>query len=116
MQVLIQDLKLGDDRVFLKSILERASSREKDQVLIYTLISGSKNNKVIEKSYFKKIYPQTIAGIKWSAVQIATASGVCAVVENIFKQELRPTGYVNQEKLNTNDILCNQFGKYYMPD
>lgn len=114
MRVLMNDLKLNEDRSTLKRILEKAIPKTyQDIVVVYVTVEGIKNNELIEKSYVKKIYPATIHGLDWSAIQVSTASGVCAVADLVLGQANEYHGLVLQETFQLNDILANRFGQYY---
>lgn len=115
MRVLMNDLRLNEDRPTLKRILERAIPKTyQDIVVVYVSVAGIKNGELIEKSYVKKIYPQIIRGLEWSAIQVSTASGVCAVVDLLLGQANDYRGFVLQEKFRLVDILDNRFGHHYV--
>lgn len=114
MHFLMNDLKLNSDRETLKRILERALPKTyQDMVIIYVTVEGIKNGELIEKSYVKKIYPQEICGLLWSAIQVSTASGICAVVDLVLCKQNAYKGLVLQEQFPLMDILSNRFGQYY---
>ena len=114
MSFLMNDLKLNSDRDTLKRILERALPKTyQDMVIIYVAVEGLKDGELLEKSYIKKIYPQVICGLLWSAIQVSTASGVCAVVDNVLCQQHLYHGLILQEQFQLSDILTNRFGRYY---
>jgi saccharopine dehydrogenase-like NADP-dependent oxidoreductase len=114
MRFLMQTLKLNEDRDTLKKILERAIPKtNQDMVLVYVSVEGIKSGELIEESYVKKIYPKIIRGIKWSAIQLSTASAVCAVLEQVLAEDDRLHGLVLQEHFRLEDILNNRFGRFY---
>jgi len=114
MRLLMNDLRLNEDRVTLKRILENAIPKTyQDIVIVYVTIEGIKHGVLTEKSYVKKIYPETIRGLEWSAIQVSTASGVCAVVDLVLGQANDYRGLVLQEKFKLASVLENRFGKYY---
>lgn len=114
MRLLMNDLKLNEDRATLKHILERAIPKTyQDIVIVYVTVEGMKNGELSEKSYVKKIYPVTIRGLEWSAIQISTASGICAAVDLVMGQANEYKGLVLQEKFDLEAVLANRFGKYY---
>ena len=51
--------------------------------------------------------------LEWSAIQVSTASGVCAVVDLVLGQANEYKGLVLQEKFQLSDVLKNRFGRYY---
>ncbi|KTC65859.1 L-lysine dehydrogenase (plasmid) [Legionella adelaidensis] len=111
---LMNDLKLNEDRSILKTILERAIPKTyQDIVIIYVATGGIKQEELREHSYIKKIYPQKIEGIKWSAIQISTASGVCSVLDLILSQEDKYQGLILQESFTLNELLKNRFAQYF---
>ncbi|MDX2346395.1 MAG: saccharopine dehydrogenase C-terminal domain-containing protein [Legionella sp.] len=114
MKFLMQTLKLNEDRDTLKKILERAIPQTtQDMVLVYVSVEGIKNGELIEESYVKKIYPKIIRGIEWSAIQLSTASAVCAVLEQVLAEDDKLHGLVLQEHFKLDNILSNRFGRFY---
>lgn len=114
MRFLMNDLHLNDDRPTLKRIMEQSIPKTyQDIVIVYVSVVGMKRGELTEKSYEKKIYPQMIRGLKWSAIQVSTASGICAVVDLVMGQENEYKGMILQEKFNLKDVLENRFGHYY---
>src|SRR3990167_1168002 len=111
---MMHDLQLNADRPILQTILERALPKTyQDLVILYVTVAGLSNNVLIEKSYFKKIYPMIIHGLEWSAIQLSTAAGMCTVVDLILSQTPQLRGFVSQEAFNLSDILSNRFGIYF---
>ena len=114
MHFLMNDLKLNSDRETLKHILERALPKTyQDIVIIYVTVEGIKKGELIEHSYVKKIHPQMICGLIWSALQVSTAAGACAVIDNVLSQQHLYHGLVLQEQFKLSDITSNRFGHYY---
>lgn len=114
MRLLMNDLKLNEDRDTLKRILERAVPKTyQDIVIVYVSVEGMKQGELSEKSYVRKVYPATIHDLEWSAIQVSTASGVCAVVDLVLGQENEYHGLVLQENFHLKDVLANRFGRYY---
>lgn len=114
MRFLMNDLKLNQDRDTLQRIFENAIPKTyQDIVIVYVTAEGMKNGELIEKSYLKKNYPKTICGLNWSAIQVSTASGVCAVVDLVLGQANEYHGLILQETFRMSDVLANRFGQYY---
>lgn len=114
MRLLMNDLRLNEDRATLKRILENAIPKTyQDIVIVYVTVEGIKQGELTEKSYVKKIYPEVIRGLEWSAIQVSTASGICAVVDLVLGQSNEYKGLVLQEQFRLEDVLQNRFGKYY---
>ncbi|MEL7311165.1 MAG: saccharopine dehydrogenase C-terminal domain-containing protein [Pseudomonadota bacterium] len=114
MRLLMNGLKLRDDRQTLKRILENAVPQTlQDVVIVYTAVTGIQNGVLREENYVNKVYPQFVAGKLWSAIQITTASGICAVVDKVLAEPDRFNGFVAQEAFSLGEILDNRFGSYY---
>ena len=113
MRLLMNDLKLNQDRGTLKRILENAVPQTlQDVVIVYAAVTGMQNGELREENYVSKIYPQIIAGRLWSAIQVSTASGLCAVLDLVLTHPQRRTGLVTQESFRLPDILANRFGRH----
>jgi saccharopine dehydrogenase-like NADP-dependent oxidoreductase len=114
MRFLMNELRLNQDRQTLKHILENALPKTyQDMVIAYVAVEGLKQGELIEKSYVKKIYPATICGLEWSAIQVSTASSACAVMDLVLEQAEEHQGFVPQEHFKLSQILENRFGRYY---
>ena len=115
--LLMNDLKLNDDRSTLKRILEKAVPKTlQDVVLIYTSVTGLRQGELYEENFVQKIYPRTIAGKLWSAIQVTTAAGICSVVDLVFERSEQYRGFVTQESFDLPSILANRFGRLFQPD
>lgn len=111
---LMNDLRLNEDRTTLKRILENAIPKTyQDEVLIYVSVTGKKSGQLLEENYMKKVYPQRIAELQWSAIQVTTAAGITAVVDTVLNNPNQYRGLILQEQFKLQDILSNRFGKYY---
>jgi saccharopine dehydrogenase-like NADP-dependent oxidoreductase len=116
MRLLMNDLKLNHDRGTLKHILENAVPQTlQDVVVIYVAVTGKQDGELREENYVNKVYPQVIAGRLWSAIQVTTASGICAVVDLVLNSSGKHRGFVRQEDFPLLDVLQNRFGKHYAP-
>jgi saccharopine dehydrogenase-like NADP-dependent oxidoreductase len=113
MRLLMNDLKLNQDRGTLKRILENAVPQTlQDVVIVYAAVTGLQNGELREENYVSKIYPQIIAGRLWSAIQVSTAAGLCAVLDLVVTHPERRAGLVTQESFRLPDILANRFGRH----
>jgi saccharopine dehydrogenase-like NADP-dependent oxidoreductase len=114
MRLLMNDLKLNEDRDTLKRILENAIPKtSQDVVLVYVSVTGQQDNHFSEENYVKKFYPKKINGQHWSAIQLTTASEVCAILDLVVSQKGKFKGLVKQEQFSLHDITSNRFGQYY---
>jgi saccharopine dehydrogenase-like NADP-dependent oxidoreductase len=114
MRLLMNDLKLNQDRGTLKRILENAVPQTlKDVVIVYVAVSGRQDGELREENYVNKIYPQEILGRLWSAIQVTTAAGITAVVDLVLARPDGYRGFVRQEQFRLPEVLANRFGAWY---
>ena len=114
MRLLMNDLKLNQDRATLKRILENAVPQTlQDVVVIYVAVAGKQEGELREENYVNKVYPQLIAGRLWSAIQVTTAAGITAVVDLVLSSPKDYQGFVRQEQFSLPEILANRFGRWY---
>jgi saccharopine dehydrogenase-like NADP-dependent oxidoreductase len=113
-KLLVRDLRLGVRRDIMKDVLETAIPiTYQDVVLIFVTVSGWREGRLTQESYAKKIYSQNVGSRLMSAIQITTASGICAMCDLLVEGKLPTRGFVRQEETRLADFLANRFGKYY---
>lgn len=114
MRLLMNDLRLNEDRPTLKRILENSIPMTlQDVVLVYVSVTGTKDNQFIEESYVRKFYPKEMDGYRWSAIQLTAASGLCAILDLVLSSPGKYRGLVRQEQFTLKDLTENRFGRYY---
>lgn len=114
MKMLLEDLRLKERRGLLKDILETSVPiTHQDVVLIFVVVTGTREGRLTQESYAKKIYAQEIGGKLMSAIQITTAAGITAMVDLFFDGKLPQKGFIRQEQCDMGDFLANRFGRYY---
>ena len=113
-KMMVRDLRLGERREVFRDVLEAAVPMTKqDVVLIFVTVSGDQEGRLTQESYAKKIYSSEIRGKVWSAIQITTAAGICAMVDLHRDGKLPRKGFVRQEQARLGDFLENRFGRHY---
>ncbi len=114
MRFLTAELRLSVRRDLLKDILENAVPVTfQDVVVIFCTVSGRRKGQLVQLSDARKIYGESIGDEAWSAIQITTAAGICAVVDLYFEHRLAGTGLVRQEQVAFDDFMANRFGQHY---
>jgi saccharopine dehydrogenase-like NADP-dependent oxidoreductase len=114
MKVMVDELRLSEHREQFKEILERAVPVTfQDVVVTFCTVTGSRKGLLVQKSDARKIYHQQIGDELWSAIQITTAAGICAVLDLHVVGRLPRRGLVRQEQVTMEEFLANRFGKYY---
>jgi saccharopine dehydrogenase-like NADP-dependent oxidoreductase len=67
----------------------------------------------MQHSYANKIYAHRDGNRNWAAIQITTASAICAVLDLLAHGKLATQGLVLQEHIPLPLFLENRFGKAY---
>ena len=117
MKALLHDLRLKDRRDVLKDILEQAlPATMQDVVIVFVTVAGLRDGRLQQDTYARKIYSQVLAGKMRSAIQITTASSLCAMLDLLAAGELPQRGFVRQEELPLATFLANRFGSVYAMD
>lgn len=113
-KTLVRDLRLDRRRDLLKDVLEAAIPMTKqDVVLIFVSVTGEREGRLQQETFAKKIYAREIDSRLFSAIQITTAAGICAMVDLLVEGKLPQAGFVRQEQAPLADFLANRFGSYY---
>ena len=115
-KMLVRDLQLGqpERRHILKEVMEASIPITKqDVVLVFVSVIGSRDGRLEQETRAQKIYSQQVNGQLLSAIQITTASGICAMVDLVVQGKLPQRGLVRQEDAKLGDFLDNRFGRYY---
>lgn len=111
---LVDELGLRARRDLLKEILEQALPITlQDVVLVFITVTGWKSGLLTQVTDARKIYAAELFGEPWSAIQITTASGMCAVVDLHREGRLPRQGFVKQEHVDLPTFLANRFGANY---
>ena len=117
MKALLNDLRLRERRGVLKDILENAlPATLQDVVIVYASVSGERAGRLVQETYAHKIYAAPLQGQPRSAIQITTASAICAVLDLLVEGAIPQSGFVRQEEVALQAFLQNRFGRAYAPD
>jgi saccharopine dehydrogenase-like NADP-dependent oxidoreductase len=114
MKALLNDLGLRHRREVLKDILENAlPATIQDVVVIFVTVSGKRHGHLVQDTYANKIYSRRVGAQLRSAIQVTTASAICAVLDMLAKGELPQRGFIRQEDIGLEAFLANRFGGAY---
>lgn len=114
MRVLLDDLRLRDRRDLLRELLEHAvPTTRQDVVIIFVTVCGYRQDRLEQETDVRKVYGQTVAGYRRSAIQITTAASICAVLELLVQHRLPSRGLIRQEAIPLPDFLGNRFGQWF---
>jgi saccharopine dehydrogenase-like NADP-dependent oxidoreductase len=67
----------------------------------------------LQDSVVRKVYSRSLHGTTHSAIQITTASALCAMLDLLREGGLPQRGFVKQEDLALDRFLANRFGAAY---
>jgi saccharopine dehydrogenase-like NADP-dependent oxidoreductase len=110
----VNELRLGERREVLKNILETAVPVTfQDVVVTFCTVTGWRGGQLVQITDARKAYHKPISGENWSAIQVTTAAGVCAVLDLFVSGRLPRRGFVRQEEVDFDMFLANRFGKHY---
>ncbi len=112
--LLVNELRLSERRDLLKDILENAVPITfQDVVVTFCTVTGYRNGQLVQITDARKIYHQEIGGENWSAIQVTTAAGICAVIDMHVAGQLNSSGFLRQEDVDFANFLGNRFGRHY---
>lgn len=115
LKLLLKDLRLGEKPELVKDIFENALPiTTQDVVIVFADVSGTQNGQFIEKSFAQKIYGKNINGRHRNAIQITTASSICAVLDLLCEKRISQSGFIKQEEINFEEFCNNRFGKLFL--
>ena len=114
MKAILNDLGMRHRRDMLKDILENAlPTTLQDVVVVFVTVSGRKNGRLVQETYANKIYARDVGSVRRSAIQVTTASGICAALDLMATGALPRRGFVRQEDVGLDAFLANRFGATY---
>ena len=117
MKALLHDLRLKDRRDVLKDILEQAlPTTLQDVVIVFVTVAGLRDGRLQQETFVRKVYAHALGGRMRSAIQITTASSLCAMLDLLADGTLPQTGFVRQEQVPLEAFLANRFGRAYAAD
>jgi saccharopine dehydrogenase-like NADP-dependent oxidoreductase len=113
MQMMCKDLRLCERRNTFRDIVEHGIPvTHQDVVLIFVTVRGTRNDRLEQESYVKKIYSdESTKG--FSAIQKTTAAGLCALLDMHKNGDIAPSGFVKPEEISLEAFLNNRFGSVY---
>ena len=114
MWFLLHEMGFAKDPEGLGKLWEReVPATEDDQVVVFVSASGLVEGRLVERTYARCILHQDFDGLPWTAIQITTAAGICAVVDLLASGKLPTKGFVRMEDVEYADFIGNRFGKHY---
>ena len=111
MKFLLDDLNLKDNKETMAAIFNKEVPYTNDDVVVINIkvVGETHNGRYEEKTYNRQIYGES----GHSAIQLTTASGICAVIFLYAKGILKGNGFMKQEDVGFNDFLYSNYGRIY---
>lgn len=114
MRALLRDLGLSNRRELLLDIFAHALPvTNQDVVVIFVEVSGTRHGRLEQITYTNKVHGRAFAGRDYTAIQLCTASSVCAVLDLLADGCIQGPGFVRQEDIPLADFLANRFGRIF---
>jgi saccharopine dehydrogenase-like NADP-dependent oxidoreductase len=114
MKTLLCDLRLSERRDLLREVLENAvPTTDQDVVVIFVTAIGRRGGRLMQHSHANKIYARAENGRTWAAIQVTTASAICAVLDLVAHGRIAQQGLIRQEDIPLPLFLENRFGRAY---
>ena len=117
MNFLLKDLKLENNREQLIDLLTNAIPYTHDDVVvIYVSVNGYIKNKLTQKTFVKKYYPQVCFEQPCSALQLTTIAGLCSMLDIVLNNPNQYQGLVQHHQFDLQSLYQNRFGSYLALD
>lgn len=114
LKLLLNELKLRDQRELLNKIFDGAiPATRQDVIVIFASATGTKGGRLVQESYSARIVGTTVAGHALTAIQLTTAAGICCALDLVAGKELPQQGFIGQERVAFSAFMANRFGQYY---
>jgi saccharopine dehydrogenase-like NADP-dependent oxidoreductase len=115
LKLLIDDLGLGKKPELLAEIFHNALPLAfQDVVLVFASVTGWIGGELRQESDVRKIYSRVDeSGRRWSAIQITTASAICAVLDLVSEGRLPQAGFIHHDEVDFNEFVANRFGRNF---
>jgi saccharopine dehydrogenase-like NADP-dependent oxidoreductase len=75
--------------------------------------TGQRGGRFMDRTWARTVLSREIGGRHWTAIQVTTAAGICAVVDMLKEGTVPTKGFVRQEQIGLDAFLANRFGRHY---
>ena len=94
----------------IRLVLDAETTTMQDVVVIFVTASGHRHGGLAQETYARKVYGRMLNGTERSAIQITTASAICAALDLVREGRLPGQGFIKQEQIALDVFLANRFG------
>jgi saccharopine dehydrogenase-like NADP-dependent oxidoreductase len=114
MAFLLKDLRLGEDQAAARALLARAiPATEEDLVVVFAAARGLAGGRLVERTHARVVMAKKIAGSTMTAIQLTTASSICASLDLLREGKGPSSGFASQNQTRLDDFLANRFGQLW---
>lgn len=127
MHLLLNELNLREDLSTLRRILKRAiPETRQDEVVTYCSVTGRHldGDELLKCGDARRISSCTLPSLRsaggarthWSAIQLTTASALCAVMDMVLSEDVghrQAPSILRQEEVGLDRFLANRFGEVF---
>ncbi|MGH3854688.1 MAG: saccharopine dehydrogenase C-terminal domain-containing protein [Pseudonocardiaceae bacterium] len=114
-KLLVRELRLARRRDVFKDVLETAIPvTDQDVVVVFVSVSGTRDGVLTQETFARTVYAADVGGRRFSAIQLTTAAGICAMADLVREEKLPTSGFVRQEECALEEFLANRFGSLYL--
>ncbi|MDJ0976807.1 MAG: saccharopine dehydrogenase NADP-binding domain-containing protein [Planctomycetota bacterium] len=111
---LLHDLRFREHPDELVEIFHRSIPATRDDFVIVSVRGlGKIGERYEEKTFWRKIEGQYIAGAFFTGIEISTAAGVAGVLHLLLEGDVPQRGFVKIEDLSYDAFMATPFGSYY---
>jgi saccharopine dehydrogenase-like NADP-dependent oxidoreductase len=112
---LMRELRFNEGRNELKQILERSiPAATQDKCIIFVEVRGTIAGQFTQRTAVSTVYHTEVNKKQLSAIQVTTASGICAPLDLLLTGKLGDVhGFYRCEDIPLELFLSNEFGKHY---
>jgi saccharopine dehydrogenase-like NADP-dependent oxidoreductase len=113
---LMNDLRFNEDRETLRAVMERSiSATDQDKCLIFVEVQGHTEGRFLQRTYASTVYNAVLDRHHFGAIQLTTASGVCAPLDLFLEGRFSSPrhGIMRNEDIPLGEFLGNEFGRWY---
>ena len=116
LKLLLNELKLRDQRELLNQIFDSAiPATRQDVIVIFASATGQKAGRLMQESYSARIVGTTVAGHALTAIQLTTAAGICCALDLVAGGVLPQQGFIGQESIAFVDFIANALASTTAP-
>ena len=114
MRFLLEDMGFHYNKHDLVKLLDNViPTTGNDVVIAGAFATGKRDGVLTSVDRMFKVPAQVMYDEWWTAIQVTTASGACAVVD-LCLNDKSWTGFIKQESVELSRFLSNRFGKNYL--